>query len=155
MLDWQKKASALARRAENRTGEGQLTDAVGEGLAAVVYAALGRAARQGPRVWLETRAPFGALVPREDILSARVRKEPQEESEGFVLEVFVPGLATAEQWLTVATGTSEWFELNAAERLLTLLETVARKEGEQLPAVFVSVYGEDADKTSLSWDRNY
>ncbi|MCX5074982.1 hypothetical protein OHA84_15880 [Streptomyces sp. NBC_00513] len=155
MFDWQKKASALARRAENRTGEGQLTDAVGEGLAAVAYAALGRVSRQGPRVWLETRAPFGALVPHADILSARVRKEPQEESLGFVLEVFVPGLATAEQWLTVATGTTEWFELNAAEQLVTLLETVARDESEELPAVCVSVYGEDEDKRSLSWDRSY
>ncbi|MCX4800598.1 hypothetical protein OG594_02735 [Streptomyces sp. NBC_01214] len=154
MFDWQKKASSLATRAENHTGEAHLTDAVGEGLAAVVYAALG-AAKQGPRVWLETHAPFDSLVPHESILSARVRKEAQEESPGFVLEVFVPGLATAEQWLTVATGASEWFELNAAERLVELLETVARTKGEELPAVCVSIYGEDADKRALSWDRSY
>ncbi|MFD7980855.1 hypothetical protein [Streptomyces sp. NPDC059071] len=88
-------------------------------------------------------------------MSARVRQESQDGVPGFVLEVFVPGLATAEQWLTVATGQSEWFELNAAERLLTLLEGVARSEDEDLPAVFVSVHGEAAGKSSLEWDRNY
>ncbi|MET3988112.1 hypothetical protein [Streptomyces sp. PvR034] len=155
MLDWQKKASALARRAENRTGEGQLTDAVGEGLAAITYAALGRAAKRGPRIWLETHAPFGSLVPHDNILSARVRKETQGDSSGFVLEVFVPGLATAEQWLTVATGTSEWFEVNAAEKLLALLEEQARDEGEELPSVCVSVYGEESSQRALSWDRSY
>ncbi|MFD7981229.1 hypothetical protein [Streptomyces sp. NPDC059071] len=155
MSAWEKKIRALARRAENRTGEAELTDAVGEGLAAVAHAVLRTGFSQGPRVWLDTRTPSTTWVRREDVVSARVREEPQDGAAGFILEVFVPGLATAEKWLTVATGNSEWFELNAAEDLLTLLEKIARNEDEDLPSVFVSVHGEADGKLSLAWDRNY
>ncbi|MFD3530088.1 hypothetical protein [Streptomyces sp. NPDC058664] len=155
MLAWEKKVTALARKAENRTGDAHLTDAVGEGLAAVAYAVLRRGVSQGPRVWLGTRASSGTWVRCEDIVSVRVREEQQDGNSEFALEVFVPGLASAEQWLIVATGKSEWFELNAAERLLMLLDEIARNEDEEAPTVFVSVHGEAADKGRLEWDRNY
>ncbi|MET7306541.1 hypothetical protein ABZS68_05260 [Streptomyces sp. NPDC005571] len=156
MFAWEKKAGALARRAENRTGDSQLTDAVGEGLAAVAYAVLrgGFGAARGPRVWLSTRSMTGAWVRSEDIVSVHVR-EAADKGAGFVLEVFIPGLATADRWLTVATGESQWFELNAAEALLTLLEDAARSEEDRLPAVFVTITGEADDKQGLTVDRNY
>ncbi|MER5542116.1 hypothetical protein ABT072_06490 [Streptomyces sp. NPDC002589] len=157
MMVWEKKAEAQANRAENRTGEGQLTDAVGEGLAAVTYAVLqGAFTAQRQRVWLDTRCPsVGTWVRGEDIVSARVREADNDGDGRFVLEVFVPGLATSDQWLTVATGTSEWFELNAAEQLLTLLEETARSQDDEPPAVFVTIHGEVDGKDSLSVDRNY
>ncbi|MER5199414.1 hypothetical protein ACWD3J_18535 [Streptomyces sp. NPDC002755] len=157
MSTWEKKAAAQAKRAENRTGEGQLTDAVGEGLAAVTYAVLqGAFTAQRPRVWLDTRCSAASTWVRgEDIVSARVREADDNADGQFVLEVFVPGLSTAARWLTVATGTSEWFELNAAEQLLTLLEETARSEDDEPPAVFVTIHGETSDKHGLAVDRNY
>jgi hypothetical protein len=154
---WEQKAAAQAKRAENRTGDGQLTDAVGEGLAAVTYAVLrGAFLAQRPRVWLDTRgSSVSTWVRGEDIVSARVREADDDADGQFVLEVFVPGLCTADRWLTVATGTSEWFELNAAERLLTLLEETARSEDDEPPAVFVTIQGEANDKRDLAVDRNY
>ncbi|MEV5786951.1 hypothetical protein AB0L42_39080 [Streptomyces sp. NPDC052287] len=156
MMAWESKAEALAKRAQNRTGDGQLTDAVGEGLAAVAYAVLrGGFTAQRPRVWLDTRSSAGAWVRGEDIVSARVRKADDNEGEGFILEVFVPGLPAGDRWLTVATGTTEWFELNAAEQLLTLLEETARSEDDEPPAVFLTIHGEGKDKQSFAVDRNY
>jgi hypothetical protein len=156
VLAWEKKAGALARRAEGRTGDGQLTDAVGEGLAAVAYAVLrGGFTAQRPRVWLDTRSSAGAWVRGEDIVSARVRDAEDNGGGRFVLEVFVPGLPTVDRWLTVATGASEWFELNAAEQLLTLLEETARSEDDEPAAVFVTITGEADDKQGLAVDRNY
>jgi hypothetical protein len=94
-------------------------------------------------------------VRNEDIVSARVRETADNGAGPYVLEVFVPGLATADRWLTVATGATEWFELNAAEQLLTLLAKTARGEGEEPPAVFVTITGQAEGKQSLAVDRNY
>ncbi|MFH8467403.1 hypothetical protein [Streptomyces sp. NPDC017991] len=88
-------------------------------------------------------------------MSARVRETDDNGDGKFVLEVFVPGLPTGDRWLTVATGASEWFELNAAEQLLTLLEETARSEDDEPPAVFVTIHGEAGDKDGLALDRNY
>ncbi|MFJ3650757.1 hypothetical protein [Streptomyces murinus] len=157
MSEWEMKAAAQAKRAANRTGEAQLTDAVGEGLAAVTYAVLqGAFMTRRPRVWLYTRCSEGnTWVRGEDIVSARVRSTDSDAGEQFVLEVFVPGLPAADEWLTVAAGASEWFELDAAEQLLTLLEETARSEDDEPPAVFVTIHGETSDKQGLAVDRNY
>ncbi|AZM54020.1 hypothetical protein DMA15_16765 [Streptomyces sp. WAC 01529] len=88
-------------------------------------------------------------------MSARVREADDNAGGQFVLEVFVLGLPTADGWLTVATGASEWFELNAAEQLLTLLEETARSDDDEPPAVFVTIHGETDDKHGLAVDRNY
>ncbi|MFF4311691.1 hypothetical protein [Streptomyces sp. NPDC001507] len=157
MSAWEKKAAEQAKRAASRTGEALLTDAVGEGLAAVTYAVLqGAFTAQRPRVWLDTRcSAANTWIRGEDIVSARVREGDDNADGQFVLEVFVPGLPTADEWLTVATGRSEWFELNAAEQLLTLLEETARSEDDEPPAVFLTIHGETNDKQGLAVDRNY
>ncbi|MCX4575892.1 hypothetical protein OHB41_22405 [Streptomyces sp. NBC_01571] len=157
MSAWEKRAAEQAKRAASRTGETLLTDAVGEGLAAVTYAVLqGAFTAKRPRVWLDTRCSAASTWVRgEDIVGARVREVDDDADGQFVLEVFVPGLSTPDRWLTVAAGTSEWFELNAAERLLTLLEETARSEDDEPPAVFVTIHGETDDKRGLAVDRNY
>lgn len=78
----------------------------------VTYAVLrGAFLAQRPRVWLDTRgSSVSTWVRGEDIVSARVRAADDDVDGQFVLEVFVPGLSTADRWLTVATGTSEWFD---------------------------------------------
>lgn len=48
-------------------------------------------------------------------MSARVREADDTGGGRFVLEAYVPGLPSTDRCLIVATGTSEWFELNAAE----------------------------------------
>ncbi|MGW3494017.1 hypothetical protein [Streptomyces sp. NPDC001020] len=157
MPAWGEKAAEQAKRAQNRTGDAYLTDAVGEGLAAVAYAVLETPADAKPRVWLEARNPLTSMwVRATDIVSARVRETDGDQAEGhFVLEVFVPALCTPDRWLAVAPGASEWFELNAAERLLTFLEETARSEEDEPPAVFVQIHGEAGDKQELLVDRNY
>ncbi|MGW4020806.1 hypothetical protein [Streptomyces sp. NPDC005009] len=157
MTAWEKRALEQAKRAQGRTGEAYLTDAVGEGLAAVAYAALqGASTAQRPRVWLDTHgASHGTWVRSESITAARVRETDDGGSGRFALEVFVPGLTTSDQWLSVATGASEWFELNAAEQLLTLLEETARSDDDEPSSVFITIHGEASDKQTLAVDRNY
>ncbi|MET8454843.1 hypothetical protein [Streptomyces parvulus] len=159
MSTWGEKAAEQAKRAQNRTGEANLTDAVGEGLAAVAYAVLQASADAKPRVWLAARNRSTDMWLRvTDIVSARVRDDAgngQGGEERFVLEVFVPALSTPDRWLTVAVGASEWFELNAAEQLLLLLEETARSEEDEPAAVFIRIHGEEGKKQELAVDRNY
>jgi hypothetical protein len=104
------------------------------------------------QVWLNTRAEGqpGVWVRSDEVVGARVRNlAPRETDEKFLLEVLAPSLSPS--WLAVANGASEWFELNAAERLLSLLAEITRDESEQAPAVFVSIHGEK--DTSLDVER--
>lgn len=106
------------------------------------------------QVWLGTRAEGqpGVWVRSDEVVGARVRNlAPRETEEKFLLEVLAPGVSP--NWLAVANGTSEWFELNAAERLLYLLAEITRDESEQAPAVFVTIHGEKDD--SLNVDRTF
>ncbi|MFJ6770957.1 hypothetical protein ACIQOV_08315 [Kitasatospora sp. NPDC091257] len=153
--DHRVKASVLAKKASLRTGADLLTDAAGEGLAAVAHALLGSLPnRMGSQVWLEVRAgwPTGQsmLVRGDRITAVQVR----EWDGQFLLEVFVEGHGPGGQWLAAATGAGEWFELNAGEALLTLLAEIVRDEQENLPAVFLRVEGRVDDKHELLIDRN-
>lgn len=107
----------------------------------------------GPRtattaqVWLDTRVEGQPHVwARSDqIVGVRVRNlAPRETEEKFLLEVLAPSVSPS--WLAVVNGTSEWFEQNAAERLLSLLAEMARGESGEAPAVFVTIRGEHNER---------
>ncbi|MET8626604.1 hypothetical protein ABZW30_23075 [Kitasatospora sp. NPDC004669] len=148
-------ADRLARKADERTGENYVTEATGEGLAAVAHALLGSLpSRRSPQVWLSVRADAAASrmqVRGDRITAARVRGGDGE----FTLEVFVDGFGPGGQWFVVTEGTGEWFELNADEALLTLLAETARGDEEDVPAVFLLVGAPADGKDELMVDRNY
>jgi hypothetical protein len=156
--DYRGLADGLAAKAKQRTGEEYATDAAGEGLAAVAYALLGSLPnRRSPQVWLEVNSADSEarMVVRADrIIGARVHAAAPEE-ERFFLEVFVPEMSdqSRAQWLVVAEGRGEWFELNAAERLLLLLAETARDE--DVPAIILTVHGLVNGKDELSVDWGY
>ncbi|MGW7414297.1 hypothetical protein [Streptomyces sp. NPDC054863] len=152
------QAARLAGRAANYQGQDALTDAAGEGLAAIAYAVLEAAGASRPQVWLEvsSRPPAqSVLVRKDDIVGVRVRAKDSQDGgeEPFRLEVFVHRLEQL-GWLQVADGASEWFELGAAEELLRQLQDIASTEdGSEYPTVFVNVRGENDG--SLDMDRSY
>ncbi|WP_030870559.1 hypothetical protein [Streptomyces sp. NRRL S-37] len=122
-----RKAAELAQTAESRFGQDQITHTTGEGLAAIANALMALAGPPAsPTVWLEVgTGTTSSWIRSDDIVGARVRQTAGDE-EQFLLEMFVRGLATPDEWLLVAQGSTEWFELNAAEELLTALESSPR-----------------------------
>jgi len=156
MNDHRKQAARLATRADSRAGSELITEAAGEGLAAIAHALLaGLPNQRSPQVWLQV-APLDdtVLVRADRIVAVRVRPD---KDRSFALEVFVPELSgpTRNTWLRVCDGTGEWFELNAADQLSILLAETACGDEPSTRAVVLNVSGPAEGKSGLSVDRNY
>ncbi|MFI5534207.1 hypothetical protein ACIA8O_37295 [Kitasatospora sp. NPDC051853] len=156
--DHRAEAEQLTSDAQGRTGSDSLTDAVGEGLAAIAHTLLGSLASQrGPQVWLEVstgQTNVSTMQIRTDrIVGTRVRAKADEQQQ-FVLEVLVPEVSEPGPWLAVAEGTGEWFELNASERLLNLIQEVTRDdEDPNAPVSVIRVFGQAKDKNELDFEH--
>ncbi len=156
MDDHRKQAARLATKADSRTGTELITEAAGEGLAAIAHALLaGLPNQRNPQVWLQV-APLEdtMLVRADEVVAVRVRSD---KDHSFALEVFVPELSgpTRDAWLRVCNGTGEWFELNAADQLSILLAETACSDEPHTRAVVLNVSGPAEGKRDLSVDRNY
>lgn len=142
--------------ANERSGEEYLTHAAGEGLAAIAHALLGSfPSRRSPQVWLEVQSDQSDVrttqIRADQIVGARVRQAVSEE-EKYVLEVLAPDVTAPGRWLAVAEGTGDWFELNASQELLNLLEETARGDEPHSPVVVLRVFGQSEDKYELNYE---